>query len=350
MAPKNILIIGCGSIGERHLRCFQATRRCEVTACDTNVPLLRAVSERHGVQSYPDFRHALLSRRLDAAVICTPAPFHVPMAVAALEAGCHVLIEKPLSTSLEDVGALLDAQARAGTGRQVAVAYVYRVFLLLLRVRAFFAGEGGAALGDIRQIVVHCGQPFHLLRPGYEKTYYRDRAMGGGAVQDALTHLANWVEWLAGPTDSVLCDCAHLAIPGVGVEDTVHVSARNGGILVSYALNQFQAPNETIVQINATRGSVRAELHRQRWGVCRLDDDGGADAGVNAGEWAWETVPVPGRDAHFTAQAGAFLDQIEGAPPRLCSLAEAVQTLRFNLAALRSADAGARVFCHDITN
>ena len=58
-------------------------------------------------------------------------------------------------------------------------------------------------------------------------------------------------------------------------------------------------------------------------------------------------------NAAFFAQAGAFLDQIEGLPEgegaRLCSLPEAVHTLKFNLAALRSAGTGARVFCHDIT-
>jgi predicted dehydrogenase len=333
MAKKTILIIGCGSIGERHLRCFQSTQRCEIIACDTNGRLLKSVSERYGVPADADFHQALVSRRPDAVVVCTPAPFHLPIAIAALDAGCHVLVEKPLSTSLKDVGALLDAHVRSG--RQTAVAYVYRMFPVLLRARAFLAGD---PLGGIRQIVVNGGQPFHLLRKGYETTYYRDRAMGGGAIQDALTHLANWVEWIAGPTDSVMCDCAHLAIPGVEVEDTAHVSARNAGVLVSYALNQFQAPNETSIQINAVHGSVRVELDRQRWGACRHD-------GKN---WDWENVPVPERDAHFTAQANAFLDQTEGKEARLCTLQEAVHTLKFNLAALRSAETGARVSCHDL--
>ena len=66
------------------------------------------------------------------------------------------------------------------------------------------------------------GNPFH----------YRDRRTGGGAIQDALTHSVNWVESILGPADSVLCDCAHLVLPNVEVEDTVHVSARHGAALV----------------------------------------------------------------------------------------------------------------------
>src|SRR5690606_29451681 len=134
---------------------------------------------------------------------------------------------------------------------------------------------------------------------------------------------------------SLLCDCAHQALPEVEVEDTVHVSARHGDVLVNYSLNQFQAPNEACLQFNALRGSVRIEIHRQRWGVF-LD---------GAQDWVWHDVPVADRDAHFVAQAEAFLDQLEGAPARLCSLEQALQSLRFNLAALASAEADRRIHC-----
>ena len=337
----NILIIGCGSIGERHLRCFQSTRRCEVFACDSNEQLLKSVGVRYSARTEPDFHKALRAFRPDAAVICTPAPHHIPMAIAALEAGCHVLIEKPLSTSLKDTGALLNDATR--TGRQMAVAYVCRSYPILQKARSFLTGN---PFGEIRQIVAHSGQPFHLLRKGYATTYYRDRATGGGAIQDGLTHWANIVEWFAGPTGSVMCDCAHLAVPGVEVEDTVHLSARNAGVLVSYAYNQFQAPNEVSIQFNAMRGSLRVELHNQRWGFCRHDENASAWSDKN---WTWEEVPMAGRDTPFIAQANAFLDQIETGSPCLCTIQEAVQTLKFNLAALRSAGTGTRVFCNEIT-
>jgi predicted dehydrogenase len=148
----------------------------------------------------------------------------------------------------------------------------------------------------------------------------------------------NWVESVVGPTDSVLCDCAHLALPGVEVEDTVHVNTRNGRVLVSYSLNQFQTPIENFLQFNAERGSIRIELHKQRWGVWREGET----------DWTWHSATVPDRDSHFIAQANAFLDRIEGKPANLCSLEAAVQTLRFNLAALASAKANQRVNCRDL--
>ena len=64
---------------------------------------------------------------------------------------------------------------------------------------------------------------------------------------------------------------------------------------------------------------------------------------AGAADWTWHDTPVPDRDSHFIAQANAFLDQIEGQPAKLCSLEDAAQTLRFNLAALSSAETGTRV-------
>jgi predicted dehydrogenase len=328
-----VLIIGCGSIGERHLRCFGLTRRARVTACDTNPELLRRMGDAYGVPTVADWSEAVRSGGYQAAVICTPAPSHIPIALEVLRQGMHVLIEKPLSHSLAQVDTLLAAvQPPAPVA---AVAYVFHQFPYLREARDFLLG---GQLGAIRQVISLSGQPFHRLRPGYARSYYRDRASGGGAIQDALTHTVNWVESVVGPAESVLCDCAHLHLPEVEVEDTVHVSARHGAVLANYTLSQFQTPNENFLQFNATGGSVRIELHRQRWGVWA---EGAAD-------WTWHEVPVADRDSHFVSQANALLDAMAGQPARLCSVAAAAQTLRFNLAALQSAASDRRVFCSDL--
>lgn len=334
MALHSILIIGCGSIGERHLRCFQKTGRAQVTACDANPALLETMASTYKVPTTNNWEQALAENKFDAVVICTPAHLHVAMALKVLQRGCHVLIEKPLSQSLAGVDELVRVHQQSE--KQVAVAYVLHVYPLLLQARDFLrSGE----LGPIRHVTMTSGQYFPGGRPAhtvhYSQTYYRDRKTGGGAIQDALTHSVNWVESVIGPTDSVLCDCAHQVLPGVTVEDTVNVSTRNGDILVNYTLNQFQAPNESTIQFNTAAGSVKIELHKRRWGTFRLGDT----------EWKWREVPPGDRDAPFLAQATAFLDQLEGQPSRLCSLPAAVSTLRFNLAALASADSGARVHC-----
>ncbi len=329
MSQHSILIVGCGSIGERHLRCFQKTGRTCVTACDTNPALLKKMADTYGVPTSASWEEALGSG-FDAAVICTPAPFHVTMATRAMEAGAHVLIEKPLSHSLEGIDGLIAVRDRRQ--RQAAVAYVLHVYPVLCEARDFLRS---GQFGPVRQATVVAGQPFHLIRPAYAQSYYRDRAMGGGAIQDALTHSVNWMESILGPCESVLCDCAHQVLTGVDVEDTVHVSLRHAAALSNFSLNQFQAPNETTFQFNAADGSVKIELHRQRWGTFA--------AGASA--WDWHTLAPLDRDGPFLLQANAFLDQIEGQPSRLCSIEAALATLRFNLSAIASAESGRRVVC-----
>ena len=110
------------------------------------------------------------------------------------------------------------------------------------------------------------------------------------------------------------------------MEDTVNVTARNGGALVSYALNQFQALNETRSDFHAETGSVRVEFNAQRWGTLARGQ----------AEWTRHAAPVSERDQLYLAQANAFFDGCAGRPQLLCTLEEGRQALRFNLACLQS--------------
>jgi predicted dehydrogenase len=319
----SLLVIGCGSIGERHLRCFQRTGRCVVAACDTNSTLLTSMKDRYAVATFSSLDGALAGGNFAAAVICTPAPLHLPMALQALSAGLHLFIEKPLA-----IDATLVPQVRAAISaaqRFVAVAYVYHAMPWVADARAFLRTR---ALGTPLHACVTAGQHFPSFRPAYRDIYYARRDQGGGAVQDALTHLVNTLEWLIGPCTRVFCDVAHQILEGVTVEDTVNVTARHGDALASYAMTQFQAPNEATFLIHCERGSVKIESHRQRWGVLRHGE----------AAWSWQQTSPLERDEIFTAQAHAFLDGIEGKPTPLCTFEEAVQTLKFNQAALRSAE------------
>ncbi len=323
--PHKVLIVGVGSIGERHLRCFRATGRAEVSFVEINEGLRRAVAERYGVQGLGDL-DAALAERPDVAVIATPAPLHVPLALRIAEAGIHVLIEKPLGTTLDGIDRL--RQVVRERGLTAAVAYVYRCHPLLSALRqAIVAGRFGKPV----ELVAVSGQHFPTYRPAYRSTYYTDHATGGGAIQDALTHVVNAGEWLLGPADRVVADAAHCLLDGVAVEDTVHLLARHGDALASYSLNQHQAPNEFTLTVVCEGGTARCEFHAHRWRWMVRPDD----------PWHDETIPPLERDTLFITQAGAFLDAIEGRAAFPCSLDEGLQTLRVNLAALASVEKGA---------
>lgn len=327
-ALPTVLVVGCGSIGERHLRTFLATGRARAVACDNRPAILADMAARYGVPAAADWRAALAAPEVSAVVVATPAPSHVPIASAVLRAGRHCLIEKPLALSLDGIDAL--TAAHTASGRACAIAYVHHFRREVAAARAFLqTGEFGRVL----HASVVSGQDFPFFRPAYREIYYRDRAQGGGAIQDALTHLANLAEWILGPFVALSCEAGHQALAGVEVEDTVAITARTrGGAIAVLTLNQFQAPNETTLLFHAERGSVCVEYHRARWGRFAR----------GAVDWTWETFPAAGRDDPFIAQANAFLDLCEGRASSCASLAEGIQSVRLNLAAFASFSSGRR--------
>jgi predicted dehydrogenase len=205
------------------------------------------------------------------------------------------------------------------------VVYTYRSHPVLRDMKkAIDEGRFGRPV----TVVSTWGQHFPFYRPAYRQIYYTSRATGGGAIQDVLTHAVNAGEFLVGPIDRVMADADHLVLEGVEVEDTVHVIARHGRIMGCYSLNQHQAPNENNITVICDRGTARFELNNSRWLSM-----------VQPGtEWKVEMNFSLERDDIFIHQANLILDTLEGKCPPPCTVAEALQTLRVNLAITAAAD------------
>lgn len=332
MTTHQVLVIGVGSIGERHLRCFQATGRARLAFVEVNETLRETITQRYGVPGFANLDAALSATAADTkpddsriAVVATPAHLHLQIANQLASADFHLLIEKPLSTSTDGVQQLNELCRQRE--RVVAVAYVYRCFPTLAAMRhAIVNGRFGKPL----EIVAVSGQNFPTYRPAYRQTYYTQHETGGGAIQDALTHVLNAGEWLVGPVDRLVVDAEHQALDDVSVEDTVHLLARHGQVMGSYSLNQHQAPNEMTLTVVCQRGTVRWELHANRWRWMEKPDEA----------WHDEIHPPLARDDVFILQANRFLDAVAGRTTPACTLAEGLQTLHVNLAALASLRSG----------
>jgi predicted dehydrogenase len=263
-----------------------------------------------------------LAKEPELAVVCTPAHLHIAQSIACVQAGAHLLVEKPLSTSFERIDELLELVRRRQ--RVAGIAYVLRCHPMLRAMRdAWVGGDYGRPL----HVTVVGGQHFPTYRPAYRTIYYTNRATGGGAIQDALTHFVNSVEWIVGPATAVAADARHQFLEGVTVEDTVNLIARHGDVLATYSLNQFQAPNETSITVAGEQGTTRYEAHASRWLSMRQP----------GAEWTIEDSCTLERDDVFVEQARRTLEAIRGGPVT-CTLEEGRQTLRVNLAVLEAAD------------
>ncbi|MEZ6129263.1 MAG: Gfo/Idh/MocA family oxidoreductase [Planctomycetaceae bacterium] len=324
---QNILVIGGGSIGERHVRCFQKSGRATVALCEMRDELRESVTQRYDLPASFATLTDALPHSFDAAVVCTPAHLHIPMALDLARHNIGLLIEKPLSMSPDGIDDLRhEVQSR---NLPASVAYVLRSHPAMEAIKAFL---DTGTFGQPVQVVAVGGQHFPFYRPAYREIYYTKHETGGGAIQDALTHIVNAAEWMVGPITRLVADAEHCLLDGVDVEDTVHMITRHAGrdgtsVLGSFSLNQHQAPNENSLTIICERGTVRCDLHSHRWLTC-------SEPGAN---WKVEQQFDMDRDEMFIRQAAAFLDYLEGSAEAACSLQQGQQTLRVNLAALQSA-------------
>jgi len=320
-----ILVLGVGSIGERHLRCFQATERCEAAFAEPMEERRRDVAERYSATGYASWNEALEAAQYHAAVIAAPAPYHIPTATELAQKGLHLLIEKPVSLNLEGIDELIALIEEKRL--QAAVGFNCRRIPALAQMREAIVG---GRFGKPVQINVVAGQHFPFYRPAYREIYYTRHDMGGGCIQDCLPHHLNAVEWIVGPTTKIVADAQHCLLEGVEVEDSVNLLLRHGDVMGSITVNQHQPPNEFLITVLCERGAARFELGKQSW----------FSAEELGGEWKVEGTSTCERDDYYIAQANDFLDQIEKGTPPLCSLADGVQTLKTVLAIQKSLRSG----------
>lgn len=318
-----VLIVGTGSIGERHLRCFLRTRRVKAGIVEIQDELRARVAEQYGItQAYTRLDEALTAS-WDAAVIAVPAHLHIPIASQLADRCMALLIEKPLSTTTDGIDDLIH-KVRA-QGVVVSVAYVLRMYDLFRRLREKYLSN---QFGTLLQIMLTGGQNFPYYRPAYHDTYYARRNTGGGALQDAMTHYLNLCEWIAGPITRIVADGRHQRLEEVDVEDTIHVLARHGQVMASYAMNQYQTHSELTLSLICEGGIIRGDLHLNRLSWTDSVE----------GPWHIQQLPSQERDVWFIRQAEAFLDAVERKSPPVCPLTEGYQTLKATLAALRCLD------------
>ena len=172
------LIVGLGSIGRRHLHNLLALGESDILLYRTH----KSTLPDDELQGYPvetDLATAL-SWKPEAVIISNPTAMHLKAAIPAAEAGCHLLIEKPISHSMKVVSERVTAVQ--GGGGRVLVGYQFR-FHPGLRKAAFLLGE--MAIGGVLSVRAHWGEylpgwhPWEDHRQGYSARTRRANASAG---------------------------------------------------------------------------------------------------------------------------------------------------------------------------
>lgn len=189
-------IIGCGRIHRNHA---QAARLAEgvtlVGVADVDQATVDAAATEWGVPGYTDYR-AMLAAGLDVVSICLPHHLHAPISRAAAEAGVHVLIEKPLATSLEECDEIISACEEHGV--QLGVVYQHRFNENVRHLRRLLEdGRLGRPILGTALFQYHKSpdDTAYFAGSGWRGTWERD---GGGVLNSHAVHAIDLVTWMLG--------------------------------------------------------------------------------------------------------------------------------------------------------
>jgi predicted dehydrogenase len=243
--------------------------------CGRDAAAVRAAADRLGWAAVETDWRALLKRDdVDLVDVCTPGDSHAEVAIAALEAGKHVLCEKPLANTLAEAEAMAGAADRAAArGVRAMTGFNYRRVPAVVLARQLVAA---GRIGPIRHVRASYLQDW-LVDPEFPLTWrlQRERA-GSGALGDLGAHIVDLAQYLTGElitgvsavTATFVAERPLAAAGGSGpvtVDDAALFTARLGsGALASFEATRFATghKNQLRIELNGARGSLAFDLER----------------------------------------------------------------------------------------
>jgi predicted dehydrogenase len=326
-----ILIAGLGSIGRRHLHNLQALGGNEISLYRTGRSTLPE-AELIGLPVETDLR-AALAQHPQAVVVSNPTALHLEVAIPAAEAGCHLLLEKPVSHSLERLDELKDAVQRGGG--QVLVGYHFRHHPGLQKAASLIAS---GAIGKLLSARAHWGEYLPGWHPweDYRQSYSARPDLGGGVIL-TLSHSLDYLRWLLGEVSAVWAFTGQLNDLDLQVEDTAEIGLQfSSGVLGSVHLDYNQRPSAHTLDIIGSCGSLHWD--NATGGVSLFQANAEKRTLVDPSDW--KNFPAPRgfeRNQLFLDEMRHFLAVARGEMAPLCTLQDGVQALRVALAAHQSA-------------
>ncbi|MCU4975319.1 Gfo/Idh/MocA family oxidoreductase [Halobacteria archaeon AArc-m2/3/4] len=248
--PVRYGIVGVAGIGDTHANAVERASGVELVACaDLDEDAGTTFAAERDCQWYPDAVEMIREGDVDAVSVCTPSGTHANVAIDCMEAGAHVLCEKPLDVYRERMDAMVEAADE--TGRTLAGVFQRRTYPAHRRAReAVVNGELGRLVLGTATVKWYRSQEY------YDSADWRGtRAMDGGCLLNQSIHAIDLLQWIAGgvagvyaKTDTVdrEMECENVAV--------VVLEFENGAVGTIEATTATQGGVDSL-EINGTRGS-----------------------------------------------------------------------------------------------
>ena len=239
------LIVGFGSIGKRHAQNWSALELGPLEVCHRD-----------------DDLQAALARKPDAVLVCNPTSLHIETACAALQAGAHVLVEKPLGNAQDGVTELL--RAADITSKTLIVGYNFRFHPGLARLKRLIHTN---AIGKITSVRAEVGEYLPDWHPweDYRRGYSARADLGGGPVL-TFSHELDTLCWLLGqPPQRLTAFATRSSSLEIDTEDVAEIVLEfPSRILATVHLDYIRRPPQRAIELVGEAGVVRWEYEANR--------------------------------------------------------------------------------------
>jgi predicted dehydrogenase len=328
------LIAGLGSIGRRHFRNL-------IALGETDIVLLRSHrgtlsdDELNGYPVETDLKEALKKHKPAAVIVSNPTALHLDVAIPAAQAGCHILLEKPVSHSLNGLDTLQAAAEKSG-GR-ILVGFQFRYHPALNKAREIIQA---GILGKVLTAHVHWGEYLPDWHPweDYRQSYAARADLGGGVIV-TLTHALDYLRFMLGDVEALWSFNGHVSPLDLDVEDVAEIGLRfSSGLIGGVHLNYVQRPPVHQLEIVGTSGTLRWDNADGTLHFHKMPASFGSYSDLPPVPVTESFAPPDGfeRNQLFIFQTKHFLDVIAGKAAPICTLDDGIQALRMALAAYES--------------
>lgn len=246
-------IIGTGVVAAKHADAYRRNPNCQVTAvAEINVPKGEKFAAAYDARFYADYNALIQSGEVDAVSICVPHYLHCEIAVAAAAAQLHILLEKPISNTLEEADQILNACARANI--TLMLSFVHRFRSEVMAAKALLSsGRAGKVVTALDSICT--------LGGNHPPAWVWQREMaGGGVLMYGGIHSLDRLRWLL-TSEVVETYAYHVNYHNhTGVEDGLAavLNFENGAIATLFENSPaYGKPGGWLTEIYGDRGAVR---------------------------------------------------------------------------------------------
>jgi len=256
---RKILVVGAGSIGQRHVQNLSNMGMCTVGVADPDSSARRKLREVAKAE-FETFREGL-EWDPEIVLICTPNHLHLEQALTAARSDCHLFVEKPLAHEPDDrLHVLVEEVDRRGLTSMVGCNM--RFHPGPKTVKELLEQPD---LGAIHFARLHTGSYLPEWRPGqdYRESYSANAHMGGGCILDCI-HEIDLARWYLGEIEQVFCWAGQQSSLDLDVEDVaVLVCEHGGGAMSEIHLDYVQRTYERGCQVVGENGSVSWDFEEE---------------------------------------------------------------------------------------